>query len=132
MNEPKRTILRNTEPSPAAQAAFAKHIEERNAYTAALPGIRKEGEAALRRLLPIAQGHSGQCRDVAAFLLGLYNGQRFPFNLIDLRGLDLAIHNDCMAVLRMDHSPAQEVHKYFPDGGRLFEELAAQWGFIKD
>jgi hypothetical protein len=98
--------------------------EERDAR---LPVVRMEGEAALRRLLPIAQGNTGQCRHVAAFLLGLYNGTRFPFDLTDLRCVDGEIFDDCMAVLQMDAQPAREVHTYFDNGGQVFEELAATW-----
>lgn len=134
MNMP-RTPLRNTERTPEVEAAFAAMRAEREDFERALPGIRKEGEEALRRLLPIAQGNTGQCRYVAAFLLGLYNGRRFPFDLTDLRGLDLAIFNDCMSVLRMDNVPKQEVHCYFDEGGgegnKIWEDLAKRWG-IKD
>lgn len=87
------------------------------------------GEAALRRLFEIAHGDTGQCKRVAAFLLGLYNGTRFKFDLTDLRCLDTKIHEDCLAVLRLDHPCKQEVHRYFPNGGEAFERLAESWGF---
>lgn len=83
-----------------------------------------EGVPALRRLLEIARCDTGQSRRVAAFLLGLYNGTRFPFDLTDLRSVDAQIFEDCMLVLRMDSAPMQEVHRYFQDGSRLFESLA--------
>ena len=126
-----RQAMRKAERSPKVEEAFAKMIAEREAYFKELPMIRKDGVAALHRLLPIAQGHSGQCRYVAAFLLGLYNGQRFPFDLTDFRGLDLSIFNDCMAVLRMDKTPECEVHIYFDNGSAIWEDLAKRWG-IKD
>lgn len=85
-----------------------------------------EGIPALKRLFEIAQGDSGQCRHVAAFLLGLYNGSRFPFDLTDLRCVDTAIFDDCMLVLKMDSSPKREVHTYFPNGGRAFEDMACR------
>lgn len=87
-----------------------------------------EGRAALRRLFAIAHGDSGQCKPVAAFLLGLYNGHRFPFDLTNLRGLDTKIHEDCLAVLRLDHPCRKEIHHYFPHGGEAFERLAESWG----
>jgi len=100
---------------------LARHAAER-------PKIEAAGEAALRRLYDVACRDSGQCRYVARFLLGLYNSQRFPFKLTDLRGLDDALFDDCMAVLRMDaRVTAREVHKYFDDGGRKFERLAKNW-----
>lgn len=127
--------LRDTTPSPAIEAAFSRMQEERASRAQALPKIRTEGEAALRRLLPIAQGNSGQCRYVAAFLLGLYNGLRFPFDLSDLRCLDSSIFDDCMTVLRMDHTPEREVQTYFDEGGdeghNIWEGLSKRWG-IKD
>lgn len=87
------------------------------------------GEAALRRLLPIAQGCTGQSERVARILLGLYNGHRFPLDLTNLRCLDYPILEDVLAVLRMDANARQEVHCYFERGGRVFEKLAEDWGF---
>lgn len=114
--------------SPEIAAAFAMLRAERDARQALRPTIEAEGIAALHRLLPIAQSDTGQSRRIAAFLLGLYNGDRFKFNLTDLRGLDYALHDDCLAVLRMDHSPSKEVHRYFDRGSELFENMARDWG----
>ena len=92
----------------------------------------KRGVESLQALYEIAQGHSGQCRYVARFLAGLYNGVRFPFDLTDLRALDEAIFEHCLAVLRMDARPAKEVHEYFPDGGHKWEAMIARWGLDKE
>lgn len=118
-------------PDPQSQAAAAEHfaelMKERERWEKELPQIRAAGVEALKRLLKIAQGNSGQCRHVAAFLLSLYNGNRFKMDLTDFRCLDRAIFDDCIAVLRMDYQPAQEVHCYFKDGGRIWEQLATDW-----
>ncbi len=107
-----------------AQARFAEQMK----HTASiLPEIRKDGEAALRRLMPVAQGDTGQSGVIARFLLGLYNGKRFPFNLNDIRRLDRELMEDCLLVLRMDSSPEKEVHRYFENGGELFEKMASDW-----
>ena len=92
---------------------------------------RAEGEAALRRLLPIAQRYTGQGERVARVLLGCYNGRRFPLDLTNLRSLDYELMVDCLAVLRMDANARQEVHCYFENGGAVFEALAKDWGFEK-
>ena len=65
---------------------------------------------------------------IAAFLLGCYNGGRFPFDLTDFRMLDRELFDDCLAVLRMDHAPLKEVHRYFSNDGAIFEQLASDWG----
>jgi hypothetical protein len=101
-------------------AEIARHQQE-------LQKVRAEGVEALTRLLKIAQGHSGQCRYVANFLLSLYNGTRFKMDLTDFRCLDHEIFLDCIAVLKMDYQPAQEVHCYFKNGGRIWEKLASDW-----
>lgn len=116
--------------TPEAQEYFARLKAQRAAWRAEVPEIRAAGEAALRRLMPLAQSDTGQSRVIARFLLGLYNGYRFPFDLTDLRAIDRALFDDCISVLCMDFSPLQEVHCYFPDGGRLFEKLAADWGWV--
>lgn len=82
------------------------------------------GIPALKRLYEVARRDSGQPRHIAAFLLGLYNGRRFPFDLTDLRCIDTELFEDCMLVLRMDRCPRQEVHCYFDNGGVRFEDLA--------
>lgn len=93
-----------------------------------LPTVSPENDIeALHRLWRIANGHSGQCRYVAAFLLGLYNGNRFPFDLTSLRALDDEIVADCLAVLAMDSRPSAEVHVLLGVPGQAFEELAADW-----
>ena len=83
---------------------------------------------ALKRLWQIANGGSGQCRYVAAFLLGLYNGPRFPFDLTNLRALDTEIVQDCLTVLAMDSTRAAEVHSLLGVPSERFEQLAEDWG----
>jgi hypothetical protein len=86
------------------------------------------GVPALKRLYTVAQGHSGQCRHIARFLLGLYNGNRFPFDLTDLRCIDSDLFDDCMVVLTMDARRCrQEVHTYFVNGGAMWEQMAHNW-----
>src|SRR5690554_5400701 len=81
-----------------------------------LPVIRQRGQAALFRLLPVALNDTGQSSVVARFLLGLYNGKRFPMDMTELRRLDRDLFLDCLAVLEMDHQPEMEVHRYVEDG----------------
>jgi len=129
--ERKVSPLRRSDPESMARARAALQAKsrEREQREAAIPSIRLEGEAALRRLLPIAQRDTGQSSVVARFLLNLYNGDRFPFDLTDMRRLDFEVFDDCMAVLMMDAQPLKEVHQYFENGGAIWESLAKEWGF---
>lgn len=85
--------------------------------------VRAEGLNALQRLADAARDDTGQSEIIGRFLLGLYNGYAYPFNLVSLRGLDIDLHDDCMAVLRLDYQPEQEVHEYLTDGPALFQQL---------
>lgn len=85
---------------------------------------RKAGVPALLRLVDIAKGDTGQCIIVRRLLLSCYNGQRFPFDLTNLRSLDLKIYQDCILVLNMDSRLEKEVHQYVERGGDLFESWA--------
>ncbi len=124
-------VRRAGEVSPEMRAEMDALRARRAAALADLPTIRTAGVAALERLLKIAQGSSGQCRYVARFLLGLYNGTRFPFDMTNFRCLDRVIFKDCIAVLAMDYQPLQEVHRYFDrgdnEGGQIWEDLAVRW-----
>ncbi len=91
------------------------------------PAIRTAGIEALQRLVPVAQRDSGQSGVIGRFLLGLYNGQSFPFDLTELRRLDLGLFDDCLAVLRLDNTPEQEVHTYLPNGGAIWSEFRERW-----
>lgn len=90
-----------------------------------------DGVAALQRLIIVSQRDSGQSKYFAGFLLGLYNGKRFKYDLTYFRSLNQILFEDCLLVLRMDWRPQMEVHEYFDNGGNLCEQLALQWDFIR-
>jgi hypothetical protein len=113
-----QTANKSLPPELIAELQFQREV---------LPKIRREGEESLRRLLPIAQSGTGQSGVVARFLLGLYNGPEYPFDLTDLRRLDQEILDDCLTVLRMDHRLVKEVHEYFDNGSEIFKTLADTW-----
>ena len=103
------------------QQIRAFEIERKAVIDAGLP--------ALQRLAQIANNDTGQAATVRRLLLGLYNGYRFPFDLTALRGLDKALFDDCMDVLKLDgRATVKEVHQYFKNGGDLFERWAKMEG----
>lgn len=85
----------------------------------------------LEALLGIVQRHPGTsgARVIASVLCSLYNGGRCKVDLTDLRLLDAANFEHVINVLRLDHSPAREVHEYFENGGAIWEGLFAEYGF---
>lgn len=94
--------------------------------------VMAKGKAALFRLYDVAQGDTGQCRTIVRFLVGLYNGSAYPFDLTDLRAIDDALFEDCMAVLRMDaRHCVHEVHNYFDNGDSRWQKMISDW-HLKD
>jgi hypothetical protein len=90
----------------------------------------KEIEAA-KRLWRIAQSDTGQSGVVAMFLLGLYNGPRFPFDLTELRRLDSSLFDDCILVLTLEKFPIMEIHRRLGISSEQFDNLAERWGLPK-
>ena len=103
-------------------------IEQIAAEERERPAIRAAGIAALQRLILTALDDTGQSGVIGHFLLGLYNGQGFPFALTSLRALDTALWNDCMAVLALDRRPEVEVHEYTENGPAIWAQLKKNWG----
>lgn len=115
-------------PAPQVPQQFLDAMASLSAEEAERPAIQAAGIEALKRLVPVAQRDTNQSRIVGMFLLSLYNGQVFPFPLTFLRGLDTALWNDCMTLLRLDRRPEQEVHEYFEDGDAVWSQLKKDWG----
>jgi hypothetical protein len=82
-------------------------------------------------------GTSG-ARVAAGVLLGLYNGQRFPFDLTELRAMDSPLLAAAMDVMRADATHCRrEVHEWLNqltgrrDFGDRFEHLAHEYGCFR-
>lgn len=121
-----------TQATGKIRPANTQHPDAVNDFLSQILDLDRERQAAtdlgvpaLIRLAAIADRDTGQADTVRSFLLGLYNGYRFPFNLTRLRGLDKALFDDCMAVLTLDaRATAKEVHHYLDNGDDQFERWA--------
>lgn len=92
--------------------------------------------AALVALWNVTQQHIGTsgARAAAGVLLALYNGERFPMDLTDLRLLDGQHQKNALAVIGCDAARCErEVHSWLnlitgrDDFGQRFEHLAHEW-----
>jgi hypothetical protein len=52
------------------------------------------------------------------FLAGVYNGQDYPFDLTELRGLDTRLANACLEYLNYVRLGKKEVEKHQGNGDR--------------
>lgn len=71
---------------------------------------------------------TGQARRLLRFLLGVYNGYDYPFDLTDLRALDTGLANACLDYLNYDRLGIREVHKHLSGGDRELHRWRADYG----
>src|SRR5271163_2571134 len=85
-----------------------------------LAAIKLRATAALREIEKAINGHptTGQAKRLVRFVAGLYNGQDYPFDLTELRGLDTKLANACVDYLNYDRLGTKEVHKHLANGER--------------
>lgn len=107
----------------AQQAALRDFHEQQQRFAQERAESEAAGVPALERLVRVARGGSGQCHYIRRFLLGLFNGHRWPFDMTGLRCLDAELQADCLAVLRMDMNPRCEVHERIANGIAIFLEF---------
>ena len=103
----------------ARLAAIAQRAQEANARL-------EDGLAALRRLVEIAKGNTGQPRRVADFLLAWWNPAACgTFALTDLWAVDADIVDDMVSVFQLvaDQQEYPTAWGLGPD----FEEIVAKW-----
>lgn len=70
---------------------------------------------------------TGGARRLVQFLAGVYNGQDYPFDLTELRGLDTALANACVDYLNYDRLGIKEVHKHLSNGDRDLHRWLADY-----
>jgi hypothetical protein len=81
------------------------------------------------RLMTLAEtGNSGQTRRVVGFLASTYNGEVFPFDLFELRAVDIAISDDMLACLDALRWAKADLYKLVPDGDRRVRTVIARAG----
>jgi len=85
-----------------------------------LAAIKTRAMAALQDIEKAINEHptTGQAKRLVRFLAGLYNGQDYPFDLTELRGLDTKLANACLDYLNFDRLGISEVHKHLANGDR--------------
>jgi hypothetical protein len=95
-----------------------------------LAQIKTRAMAALQVIEKAISDHptSGQAKRLVRFLAGLYNGQDYPFDLTELRGLDTNLGTACLDYLNYDRLGIREVHKHLANGERDLHRWLEEYG----
>jgi len=88
-----------------------------------------KGAQAYARLLSVAEREdSGQVRRVAQFIASTYNGRAFPFDVYELRPVDIAISDDMLLCLDALRWARADLHTLVPDGEERVQAVIRHWG----
>jgi len=71
---------------------------------------------------------TGGAKHLVRFLAGLYNGQDYPFDLTESRGLDTKLANACLDYLNHDRFGIKQVHKHLGNGERDLHRWLKDYG----
>lgn len=84
---------------------------------------------AYARLLTLAEHtDSGQIRRVVNFLASTFNGQAFPYDLYELRCVDVAISDDMLLCLDALRWAKADLHTLVPKGEQRVLRVLEDWG----
>lgn len=84
---------------------------------------------AYERLLSLAEKEdSGQVRRVAYFIAATFDGQTFPFDLFELRTVDVSIADDMLCCLDALRWGKADLYKLVPDGHARILKMCEGWG----
>jgi hypothetical protein len=92
--------------------------------------IELRATTALATIAQHVEAHdgTGNARRLVRFIAGLYNGEDYPFDLTELRGLDDALANACLDYLNYDRLGITEVHNHLPGGEAQLDRWRARYG----
>lgn len=79
----------------------------------------------------VRQHHANSTRFIASVLCSLYNGDRVKVDMSGIGLVDMVWAEHVLNVIRLHYEGMREPHTYFVDGGKIFEEIIAEYGFEK-
>jgi hypothetical protein len=104
-------------------------LEQIAGFAARAQKATARGGQAFARLLNIAEaGDTGQARRVAAFVGSTFDGRAFPFDLFELRAVDVDIGDDMLTCLDAIRWARADLYRLVPDGEARVRAVIRGWG----
>lgn len=72
---------------------------------------------------------SGQIRTVAHFIAATFDGRTFPFDVVDLRTVDVEISDDMLLCLDALRWGKADLYRLVPNGEKRILDVCKDWGF---
>jgi len=95
-----------------------------------LAAIRSRALLGLHTIEDVIRTHptSDQAKSLVRFLAGIYNGHDYPFDLTELRGLDIELANACLDYLNYDRLGETAVHEHLTNGAHVLKHWLKDYG----
>lgn len=88
----------------------------------------RKAAVAFERLLSQAESaQSGDGRRAAVFIAGTYNGAAFPFNLFELRSVDVDVSDDMIDCIDAIRWGTSDLHELVRDGEQRVRYVLDRW-----
>ena len=123
MTNPRRQADTN------AEALFAQLRLDEESWARRAAEVQPKAAQAFARLLTIAEtSDTGQAGRVARFIASSFNGAAHPFDLFDLRCLDVPISDDILLCLDALRWGKADLYKLVPNGEQRVKAVIESWG----
>ncbi|WIX33210.1 hypothetical protein QO259_00690 [Salinicola sp. JS01] len=100
-----------------------QHAAEEASVEKRLSTLELCGPIALKRLIEVAEGHSGQSHHCRRILLAVYNGSKWPLELTRLRCLDRDLQRGAIILIEWSAYSGRELHEYLENGDHLMNRF---------
>ncbi len=111
---------------------FEKQLAKQREWEARAQQVQSKAAQAYLRLVELAErSDTGQARRVARFLASTYNGEAYPFDLFDLRVLDVTLSDDALVCIDALRWGRADLYKLLPNGERRIAAVISNWGLDK-
>jgi len=91
--------------------------------------VQGRAAQAYGRLLHLAESSdTGQASRIAKFVASTFNGRAYPFDLFDLRAVDVEIGDDMLVCLDALRWAKADLYKLVPDGEARITKVIKLWG----
>ena len=111
---------------------FDKQLAREQEWEARAQQVQAKAAQAYLRLVELAErSDTGQARRVARFLASTFNGERYPFDLFELRVLDVALSDDALVCIDALRWGKADLYKRLPDGERRIAAVITSWEINK-
>jgi hypothetical protein len=118
--------MRRPDATPCTAETLSKRPQQSSRRA---PARRRRRAPRPSRLLNLAEQHnSGQIARIARFIAATYNGHEFPFDLFELRAVDVDISDNMLRWLDALRWASADLYRLVPDGDARVRATIARWG----